>query len=646
MQQETKLVGQFDKNNDERLDASERKAAREWLAKERAEGRGPRGFGGGRGGGPGGESEPPKPGRKLSPADVKSYPDAPLYDPAIIRTLFLEFESPDWEKELADFNNTDVEVPAKLSVDGKTYNDVGVHFRGMSSFFTVGEGRKRSLNLSMDFVHKEQNLGGYRTLNLLNSHTDPTFLRTALYYQIAREYLPAPKANHVRVVINGESWGLYINAQQFNRDAINDWFGTTKGARWKVPGSPGGRGSLAYLGDDVAEYKRFYAIKTKDDSKSWDSLIRLCKVLNDTPADQLEAALAPLLDVDGALRFLALENTFINNDGYWIRTSDYNIYQDTKGRFHILPHDANETFGRPGGPGFGGGGPGVMLAGQMLSQADKDGDKKLGKAEFDGLADAWFDKLDPEKTGKLDAEQFAAKVTELLPPPPGGGPQGGGPPGGGGGRGGFGPGRFLGPGLFVALDADKDGSLTRGEMKTTFAKWFGEWDTQKTGAVTEEKLRSGVAAVLPQQNFVGPGGRGGGPGGGGRGPGSGNMPRIEGVKLDPLLGADDPNKPLISKLLAVPALRARYLGYTRELAEKWLDWTRLGPVAEKYHALIAEDVAADTRKLYSDEGFKVGLTQDTQGTSPGPFGGGAISLKSFADQRRAYLLSYQEPKKP
>src|SRR5207253_6629789 len=47
------------------------------------------------------------------------------------------------------------------------------------------------------------------------------------------EYMPAPKANYVRVVINGESWGIYVNAQQFNKDFIRDWFNTKKGARWK-----------------------------------------------------------------------------------------------------------------------------------------------------------------------------------------------------------------------------------------------------------------------------------------------------------------------------------------------------------------------------------------------------------------------------
>ena len=66
--------------------------------------------------------------------EVKSYPAMPLYDALTLRTVFLDFENADWEKERADFHDTDVEVPAKLIVAGKTCEDVGVHLRGMSSF--------------------------------------------------------------------------------------------------------------------------------------------------------------------------------------------------------------------------------------------------------------------------------------------------------------------------------------------------------------------------------------------------------------------------------------------------------------------------------------------------------------------------------
>ncbi len=636
---ERKVVKQFDQNGDGWLNARERKAAREFLAKNATEGGGERErrFPGPR---RDNNSKPAQPGPKVSLAEAKSFPGAPLYATNVMRTFFLEFENQDWEKELSDFHGTDVEVPARLIVDGNVYQDVGVRFRGMSSYMMVGEGSKRSLNLSLDLAHKKQELKGHRTLNLLNSHEDPTFLRSVLFYQIAREYIPAPQANFARVVINGESWGLYVNVEQFNKDFVKEWFGTTQGARWKVPGSPGAQGSLAYLGEDPAPYKRIYEIKSKDDQKSWADLIRLCQVLNETPTNRLEQALAPLLDVEGALKFLALDNALINNDGYWIRTSDYSIYEDPKGKFHILPQDANETFSKPAGPG-GPGGPGgrggvnVMVARQMLSQGDKNEDEKLARKEFTALADAWFEKLDPGPAKKLDQAQFVSKFAAILdlprPPASGEAPGPDNPGGPGRGFGNAGPAEFLAPAFFAAADANQDGSLTRAELKERFEKWFADWDLAKTGFLTEEGLRSGLTAVLPRPNFAG----GRGPGGpGARGP------QIKGVELDPLLAINDSSKPLISKLLAVPALRERYLGYVREIAEKWLDWKQLGPLAQQYHSLIKVEVNADTRKLDSDDDFAKGLTEDIQGQGGGPGRGGTISLKNFAEQRRAYLLEH------
>ena len=96
--------------------------------------------------------------------------------------------------------------------------------------------------------------------------------------------------------------------------------------------------------------------------------------------------------------------------------------------------------------------------------------------------------------------------------------------------------------------------------------------------------------------------------------------------LDPLVGLNDTTKPLRSKLLAVPALRQRYLSYVREIAEKQLDWKTLGPRVEQYQALIATDVKADTRKLYSTEAFTTSTTGETD------------SLKAFVVKRREFLL--------
>lgn len=186
--------------------------------------------------------------------------------------------------------------------------------------------------------------------------------------------------------------------------------------------------------------------------------------------------------------------------------------------------------GRGGGGlgGFGGLDLNATLATQIIGQGDQDGDKKISKAELAALAAVWFEKLDPDKTGKVNPDDFAQRFRELLATgnqnatpanPPNAAPgapdrargrAGGGRGGRGGGLGG-GFNAFANPslGLFLAADVDKDGTLTRDELKTSLGHWFDKWDAEKSGALEEEKVRAGLTSTLPQPNFGGRGGRGG-----------------------------------------------------------------------------------------------------------------------------------------
>ena len=110
----------------------------------------------------------------------------------------------------------------------------------------------------------------------------------------------------VKVVINNESWGLYCNIQQYNKDFLKDFYGTTSGARWKVPGSPEADGGLRYIGEEIDKYRQRFEIKSKENEDAWKALINLCKVLNQTPADELPGSIESILNVDGVLRFLAI----------------------------------------------------------------------------------------------------------------------------------------------------------------------------------------------------------------------------------------------------------------------------------------------------------------------------------------------------
>ncbi len=121
-------------------------------------------------------------------------------------------------------------------------------------------------------------------------------------------------------------------------------------------------------------------------------------------------------------------------------------------------------------------------------------------------------------------------------------------------------------------------------------------------------------------------------------------PQTNGVALDPLVAAEDDSKVLLHKLLAVREWREHYLGYVRAIADTWLDWEKLGPIATDLHLRIADDVKASTRKLATTEAFLASLTKDEQagvGEGSDRRQRRSISLKKFADDRRAYLLNYK-----
>jgi hypothetical protein len=77
--------------------------------------------------------------------------------------------------------------------------------------------------------------------------------------------------------------------------------------------------------------------------------------------------------------------------------------------------------GGGGAPGAGrgggrGGGPGAALVAPIMAQGDTNADQRISRAELATLTDAWFDKLDPEKTGRVSQADFGARFASLTPP--------------------------------------------------------------------------------------------------------------------------------------------------------------------------------------------------------------------------------------
>jgi hypothetical protein len=71
----------------------------------------------------------------------------------------------------------------------------------------------------------------------------------------------------------------------------------------------------------------------------------------------------------------------------------------------------------PGGFGGRGGGVTAMLSGGIFADADKNNDQKVTRAELNAVADAWFDKIDPQKTGSVSQADFTTRLPGALPAP-------------------------------------------------------------------------------------------------------------------------------------------------------------------------------------------------------------------------------------
>jgi len=272
-----------------------------------------------------------------------------LYDPDTVRDIYLTFSQPNYWQTMLNNYSSKTNIPADMVVDGQTFKDVGVRFRGNTSYRRLPAGSlKRSFNLELDDNIPGQELYGYNHLNLNNGYSDPTFMREFMMYMVCRRYMCAPKANFVRVHLNGEYWGIYINVQQPNKDMMGEWFATNGGNRYRGTRN----GNLTWLGSNVSNYTSAYEFKQGNGV----DLVNMINVLNNTPTAQLRSELPKVLSVDQELWYIACNNILLQLDSYIGTGKDHSLYHDEEhDTFHMFPFDVNEMLGAQGLGGSGGG---------------------------------------------------------------------------------------------------------------------------------------------------------------------------------------------------------------------------------------------------------------------------------------------------
>ncbi len=281
-----------------------------------------------------------------------------LYDSTRIAEIKIYFKQSNWQHILdsAKMSGSKDRLMATVFVDGKKFENVGVRYKGNSSFKNPrSKGHKKlPFNLKADYRIKDQTFpGGYETIKLSNVFQDPSFLREILSYEIAREYMPASRCNFAKVWVNDEYFGLYNNTQAVDDVFLKQHFGTKKNTCIKCDPEyevirkkdfsacpKGDKASLMYMGDDPYCYEGWYELESKSE-KGWIELIDLIKLLNSKP-EEIETA----MNVDAVLWMHAFNNVVVNLDSYTGRLShNYYLYRTPDSLFTPIVWDMNISLG-------------------------------------------------------------------------------------------------------------------------------------------------------------------------------------------------------------------------------------------------------------------------------------------------------------
>ncbi len=276
-----------------------------------------------------------------------------LYAVEQIQTVKLYIDVPNWDNRLNAYKKQglDKRLAAKLVLNGVTYDSVGVRYKGNSSYFNTRKENTSKLpfNIKINYTNKNQVLqGGFKRLKLSNVFRDPSFLREVLSYEIAGNYMPAPKANFAKVYVNDEYLGLYNSAESIDKHFLAERFGEEDGVLfkcdpvWKAKNiagcKPNPKSTLVYMAKDSTCYTNAYELKTKT---GWPQLINLTDILNNK-TENIET----ILNVDQVLWMLAFNNVLVNLDSYTGRlVHNYYLYQDINGIFNPIIWDLNMSFG-------------------------------------------------------------------------------------------------------------------------------------------------------------------------------------------------------------------------------------------------------------------------------------------------------------
>ena len=259
--------------------------------------------------------------------------------------------------------------PCTLKFEDKVWYHVGVRFKGNSSLTSTWKSGIWKLPMRFDFDQFEddypeienQRFFGFKKLSLASNYRDSSLLREKVVADIFRAAgVPAPRTAFYRLYVdhgNGlEYFGLYTMVEIPADTMLEKNFGNSDGNLYK----PEGTGATFATYDEASFDK-----ESNEDEADWSDVKALFDALHSDRSDAAawRASLEKTLNVDGFLRWLAVNMLIQNWDTYGRMSHNYYLYNNSAdGLLNWIPWDNNEALKGSDGAGIGGGAISLSLA--------------------------------------------------------------------------------------------------------------------------------------------------------------------------------------------------------------------------------------------------------------------------------------------
>jgi spore coat protein CotH len=229
---------------------------------------------------------------------------------------------------------------------------VGVRFKGNSSLRDAWTSGTYKIPFRFDFDEFEdtypeidnQRFYGFKKLTLSSGYKDGSLIREKVTADIFRSLgVPAPRTAFYRLYIDcGDGagtkyFGLYTMVEVPMDPMLEAQFGNSDGNLYKPDGTTAGFGSGTPTEADFDK-------ETNEDEADYSDVISLYTAINADKSDlsTWKNNLESVLDVDGFLKWLAVNTVIQNWDTYGMMTHNFYLYNDN-GLLKWIPWDNNEA---------------------------------------------------------------------------------------------------------------------------------------------------------------------------------------------------------------------------------------------------------------------------------------------------------------